>query len=169
MTRLINLVGIRFGFLVVAKRAANNKITLSGTTQPMWLCYCDCGGKKIIVGMRLRSGKTKSCGCLARELSAKRLRKHNACTTREYYTWASMIQRCSNPRNPQYPLYGGYGVKIYPHWRDFRNFLSDMGKRPPRKTLDRIDPWGNYEPGNCRWATALEQRHNRRNFAEGHR
>lgn len=79
-----------------------------------------------------------------------------------YHTWKAMRQRCENVRHHHYRWYGAIGVKVCERWRKFENFVADMGDRPPGMSLDRIDPVGDYEPSNCRWATALEQRHNRR-------
>ena len=77
-----------------------------------------------------------------------------------YGTWANMLQRCLNPKNPRWSDYGGRGIKVCEQWVTFATFLADMGERPEGKTLDRKSPDGNYEPGNCRWATPLEQRAN---------
>lgn len=77
-----------------------------------------------------------------------------------YNSWASMIQRCSNPRHPKYRMYGARGIVACSRWKDFKEFLSDMGERPIGTTLGRIDSKGNYEPGNCRWETPSQQQRN---------
>lgn len=88
--------------------------------------------------------------------------KHGMSKSPEYISWRSMIQRCCNPNNKQYKYWGGRGIIVCEEWRKFSNFYRDMGKRPPKRTIDRINNDGNYEPGNCRWATNRQQRANTR-------
>jgi hypothetical protein len=79
-----------------------------------------------------------------------------------YSSWRGMKERCNRPGSAYFHLYGGRGIRVCERWWTFENFLADMGERPDGKSLDRVDPNGNYEPANCRWATPLEQTHNRR-------
>lgn len=149
------IVGQRFGRLVTQRRLEDGSIPC----RSKWECACDCGATAVVEASNLKYGSTKSCGCLRRA----QLRKHGCVDTPEWRTWASMNSRCDNPRNRSWGRYGGRGVKISDRWRSFENFLSDMGRRPSRfHSIDRIDSDGNYEPGNCRWATAQEQSDNKR-------
>ncbi|WP_144378496.1 hypothetical protein [Mesorhizobium amorphae] len=140
---------------------------------PQWECRCRCGAIKLVFETSLRSGKSQSCGCLHREkvnealLAARLSHRHTRSMTytSEYAAWQSMRARCCNPSRVDYPRYGGRGIKVCTQWRDsFERFLADMGPKP--STKHQIDRYpnndGNYEPGNCRWATPIQQARNRR-------
>lgn len=131
-----------------------------------WPCRCECGNTLVVRGDMLKCGNTRSCGCLKIESATKH---GHSCSrpgkppSRTYVSWQAMTVRCTDPTDEHYPSYGGRGVTICQRWLDFRNFLEDMGERPPGKTLDRFpDRDGNYEPGNCRWGTPGQQARNRR-------
>lgn len=123
----------------------------------LWLCQCECGTERTIIGDTLKKGLSKSCGCSGKDWC----RTHGLSKTPEYTTWAAMIQRCENSKNKWFDRYGGRGITVCEKWRVFENFFADMGARPEGGTLDRINNNGNYEPSNCRWTTMEEQIRNR--------
>lgn len=141
-----------------------------------WECLCDCGKTCEIVGVSLSNGTTKSCGCLSLDLTAAQGRRNATHghtkgygTTPVYSSWNNMFARCYNPKNKDYYLYGGRGIRVCDRWNRFENFLEDMGPTWEKGlTIDRYpNNDGNYEPGNCRWATRLQQVQNRRKYGHG--
>ena len=155
--KLIDLTGLRFGRLLVIRREGAVK---RGTAQPTWLCQCDCGESKIALGASLRGGVVKSCGCIKRENGPRINRSHGMSGSLTYNSWRAMKERCDNPNNSHYAIYGGRGVRYRPEWGSFEHFYADMGDRPRGTTLDRKDPNGEYSKDNCLWATAKEQSRN---------
>ena len=149
----ISLSGQTFSKLTVLRAAPTGKRTMS-------LCVCECGNTVVVSNNSLKTGNTKSCGCLKRDRPDNWI--HGQVGSPIYNSWASMIQRCTNPNSPDFKYYGGRGITVCRRWLTFSNFRSDMHPRPIGLTLERRNNDGNYEPSNCIWATRKEQRQNRR-------
>jgi hypothetical protein len=170
VTTASNLAGQKFGRLSVIERDGT-EVDKAGKRSALWRCLCECGATAFVPTRRLASGNTKSCGCLASEAIRTNRKTHGASRSRgrrpatpEYGVWRSIRSRCLNQSSPAFPDYGGRGIVMCDRWReDYTAFLADMGTKPtPRHSIDRIDVNGNYEPGNCRWATSKEQMRNTR-------
>lgn len=158
-----DLTGQRFGRLVVLNRVPSIR---TGKLRTAWHCRCDCGAETIKITEVLTDGRTRSCGCLRAEATRRRSLRHGHAVgyraSRTHHAWQKAKERCYNPHSERYPRYGGRGIAMCDRWRnDFAAFLADMGECPPGLSLDRINVDGDYEPGNCRWATAGEQARNR--------
>jgi hypothetical protein len=163
----VDLTGRAFGRLTVIARALCSTLT-SGRRLTAWVCRCACGAVVDVPTQQLASGRTKSCGCLRVDLGHAKRRTHGESSpghwSPEYRAWSGLIQRCTNPKNTDWANYGGRGITVCDRWRrSFEAFLADMGRKPtPSHSIDRKDVDGNYEPGNCRWATPSQQASNRR-------
>jgi len=130
----------------------------------MIMCRCDCGTEKALPFQQLRSGQTKSCGCLRSEACKERSTTHGMKGSSTYRIWNSMKARCKPCGASRYHRYSGRGITVCKRWEKFENFLADMGVRPSAKhSLDRINNAGDYTPKNCRWATPHEQNNNKSN------
>lgn len=162
--RFQDLTGSTFGMLSVLRFHGKDKYSHN-----LWLCKCQCGKTTIVETRALKTGKTKSCGCLANKLTAERNTTHGDAKSRLYGIYAKMKWRCLNPKCHVYRLYGGRGITICDEWKNsfeaFRNWAVSNGY-DVTLTIDRVDVNGNYEPNNCRWVTQVLQNQNRRNTIE---
>lgn len=163
MSVVTNETGSRYGRLLVTERVGTSR-----NGRALWLARCDCGATVTVKGQHLRDGSTTSCGCSNPQMVRVRagIRDEGARTPRNptWRCWISMIQRCHNPKHLAFSAYGAKGITVCERWRDYKNFLEDLGERPSTlHSIDRINNSLGYVPGNCRWATQVEQNRNRTN------
>ena len=161
MAPIKGLEGKTFGQWTVLYRADNG----SGG-QSRWHSVCTCGNERDVYGTHLMHGRSVSCGCKNyKYLDPYAGTKHGMADTKLHETWRQMRSRCNNPKSKHYPNYGGRGISVSSEWDIFENFMewSLANGYADDLSIDRIDNDGNYEPGNCRWTTALVQMNNRRN------
>ena|SRR5208283_2435701 len=156
---------VQYGFLTVL-----SEFYQIGQRHPRLLCVCVCGVVKDLDRHHVLTGHSTSCGCQPSRLKHGHARKRGL-RSPTHLVWSAMWQRCTNPDNPKWQEYGGRGITVCERWKEFKNFLEDMGPRPAGMqgkralySIERMDNDGNYEPGNCKWATAKEQRANQRSF-----
>ena len=159
-----DLTGGRYGKLVVVKESGRSK-----DRRVLWECVCDCGNKTIVPSRDLVNGHSQSCGCRQKEIVASIRKKHGDRDARLYSVWKTMKKRCENPNAKGYEYYGAKGVKVCEEWHDYSKFKSwalangyDEKAKRGECTIDRINPYGNYEPSNFRWVSVRVQNSNRR-------
>ena len=155
-----DISGQRFG------RVVATSINKRDAKHSYWNYLCDCGSVGVTTMNALRRGLVVSCGCFRKEFCAKKATSHGDTAggemSTEYRIWAAMKRRCDNKNRPEWPNYGGRGISYCERWAKFENFLEDMGRRPHKHSIDRIDNDGNYSKDNCRWATTADQMNNTR-------
>lgn len=157
-----NLLGLRFGRLVVIEAAENKG------KKPRWLCQCDCGKTKIVHSSSLKNGNTKSCGCFRTETTIARCSTNRSKDKTLYAVWNTIKQRCNNPNNKSYSNYGGRGITICDEWYNYDNFYEWSINNGYKHGLeiDRINNSLGYSPDNCRWVTKSVNANNKRNVKQ---
>jgi hypothetical protein len=169
--QLVDRVGERHGFLTVT-RYTHRELS-SGRRMPAWELVCDCGNTVVAMTVNLTKGKHRSCGCKRADLQCETAGYERDARKPVYRVYRQMLDRCYLATAPNYQWYGEKGVKVCDRWRygeggrtGFQCFEADMGERPDGLTLDRIDPFMDYNPDNCRWATWTQQANNQRRHHE---
>lgn len=155
MTKPLELIGEKYGKLLVTERAENSK---NGQTR--WLCFCECGNYSVVAGRSLVTGHSKSCGCIVKETTGALNRTHGKTKSREYNSWRGMKARCNNPKDSHYPMYGGRGISYCSEWEIFDQFYRDMGECPEDHQLERCNVNLGYSKENCIWDDKTQQAFN---------
>ena len=159
----LDLTGQKFSRLTVLSFVGSVK--QGKQKRIMWLCKCDCGNETIVQAGNLVSANVQSCGCLKKEMRGEKNSyfKHGYTKTPTYSVWLNMKNRCYNQSLKDYKNYGERGIKVCDSWKEnFINFLADMGRKPEKLMLERVDNSKGYSPDNCRWASRKEQNRNKR-------
>jgi hypothetical protein len=151
MPKRVDRVGHRYGKLMVLSFAGRNALK-----KVLWNCVCNCGRNVVAVAGDLVTGNTQSCGCYFKE----KVTKHGGSGKGSYNTWRAMMRRCYKPQDKDYKRYGATGISVCDRWHSYELFAEDMGEPAGAQTLDRVDPYGNYTPENCRWADLPTQARN---------
>jgi len=166
MANPINLIGREFHSLTVIGGPYSRNY--SGKKRRFWQCLCECGETFEALGDSLKSGNTKSCGCLKRGDKNPNVVTHGMSKSKEYSAWAAALARCTNPKHQSFSHYGARGIFMCQEWADgFESFFNDMGRAPEGLELDRIDNDGPYAKWNCKWSTRSEQVKNQRRHLIG--
>ena len=147
--KLVDRTGQRFGKLVVMEQAGRNTLK-----KVLWKCRCECGNEINVVAGSLVTGNTTACGCIPKNF------KHGGYKNASYNSWRAMVRRCTNPKDKDFKRYGAKGITVCQEWMDYAKFRDSMGEPVGTETLDRINPAGNYEPNNVRWASPTVQARN---------